>query len=184
MAAQILVLLYRNIFPSESVVQVSIGNFTQILSFYTPKMRLWAPKPAPEPSPGLPQLRDTPRHSGAGPETPCFASSFRPDPLFSSALSTLVCFRVSPNLCAFISLNAVAAAPQVATMVAAGSRWPARRHRVWAQAGARLPAGVPAGNRNCRCRPLCQNGSIVWILRPGTGKSSISNQNPFKKYRC
>ena len=36
-------------------------------------IRLWAPTPAPEPSPGLPRLRDTPRHSsGAGPETPCF----------------------------------------------------------------------------------------------------------------
>ena len=31
-----------------------------------------APKPALEPSPGLPRLRDTPRHSGAGPETSCF----------------------------------------------------------------------------------------------------------------
>ena len=33
--------------------------------------RLWAPKPALEPSPGLPRLRDTSRHSGAGPETLC-----------------------------------------------------------------------------------------------------------------
>ena len=47
---------------------------TQIQRFPSPFFRLWAPKPAAEPSPGLSKLRDTPRHSGAGPETPCFVS--------------------------------------------------------------------------------------------------------------
>ena len=49
-----------------------------------------------------------------------------------------------------ISLNAEAAAPQEATMAAAGGRWPGRLHRAWAQAGALLPAGAPAGSNSCK----------------------------------
>ena len=56
-----------------------------------------------------------------------------------------------------ISLNE-AAAPREATMAAAGSRWPARLHRAWAQAGAQLPAGAPAGSNSCKCSPLIPNG--------------------------
>ena len=48
---------------------------------------------APEPSPGFRKLPETPRYSGAGPEVPCFVSSFHPDPSFSSDLLALACFR-------------------------------------------------------------------------------------------
>ena len=70
--------------------QISMGIFTQILSSGRPKMRLWDPKPAPGPSPGFPQLRDTPRHSGAGPETPCFVSRLPPNT--SKVLASLLGF--------------------------------------------------------------------------------------------
>ena len=43
-----------------------------------------------------------------------------------------------------------AAAPQETTMAAAGGRWPGRLHRAWAQAGALLPAGTPAGSNSCK----------------------------------
>ena len=48
---------------SKTGIQITIGNFTQIWSFYRPKMRLWAPKPAPEPSPNS-------RNSATLPATP------------------------------------------------------------------------------------------------------------------
>ena len=57
-----------------------------------------------------------------------------------------------------ISLHAEAAAPQEATMAAAGGRWPGRLHRAWAQAGALLPAGAPAGSNSCKSSPLIPNG--------------------------
>ena len=57
---------------------------TQNQHFPSSFFRLWAAKPAPEPSPEVPKLRGTPRYSGAGAETPCFASSFHPDLAFSS----------------------------------------------------------------------------------------------------
>ena len=40
--------------------------------------------------PELPQLRDTPRHSGAGPETPCFVSRLPPNA--SKVLASLLGF--------------------------------------------------------------------------------------------
>ena len=43
-----------------------------------------------------------------------------------------------------------AEAPQETTMAAEGGRWPGRLHRAWAQAGALLPAGAPAGSNSCK----------------------------------
>ena len=60
--------------PSTDCGQLFIIVSLRSIRYIREIFRLWAPKPALEPSPELPRLRDTARHSRAGPETHCFAS--------------------------------------------------------------------------------------------------------------
>ena len=66
------------------MIQISIGSFTRIWSFYRPKMRLWAPKPAPEPSPNS-------RNSATLPATP------GPRDALFCITSTIKCIKGSCN---------------------------------------------------------------------------------------
>ena len=72
------------------MIQISIGSFTQTWSFHKPQNAPLGPQTGSGAVPELPQLRDTPRHSGAGPETPCFVSRLVVD-------SAITCIKGSCN---------------------------------------------------------------------------------------